>query len=114
MTGSGRVRLVFADGAGDQRTIEHLPGSSVMEAAVEHEIAGIEAQCYGAGVCGTCHLYVEAGRFADTGERSAWEDDMLDALTLSRPNSRLSCQIKVSPAIDGVVFTLPERQEALT
>ena len=113
MSGASRVRLVFADVAGNRRQIEHAPGSSVMEAAVEHDIAGIEAQCYGAAVCGTCHVYVEAERFADTGSRSPWEVEMLDALALSRPNSRLSCQIRVDPAIDGMVFTLPERQDAL-
>jgi 2Fe-2S ferredoxin len=113
MSGVSRVRMVFADAAGHRREIEHAPGCSVMEAAVEHEIAGIEAQCYGAAVCGTCHVYVEAERFADTGSRSPWEVEMLDALALSRPNSRLSCQIRVDAAIDGMVFTLPERQDAL-
>ena len=107
------VRVTFTDGEGRSATIEQGPGASVMEAAVEKEIQGIEAQCYGAGVCGTCHVYVEDEWFAATGAKSDWEQAMLDALPLSRPNSRLSCQITLSDAIDGARFGLPERQESL-
>ena len=107
------VRVTFTNGEGGSVVIERMPGGSVMEAAVDREVRGIEAQCYGAGVCGTCHVYVEDEWFAATGEKSDWEQDMLDALPLSRPNSRLSCQITLSDAIDGACFILPERQESL-
>lgn len=107
------VRMTFTDGEGRSVTIEQGPGASVMEAAVDREVQGIEAQCYGAGVCGTCHVYVADEWFAATGDKSDWEQDMLDALPLSRPTSRLSCQITVSEAIDGASFILPERQESL-
>ncbi len=84
-----------------------------MEAAVENEITGIEAQCYGAGVCGTCHLYVADDWLGAAGAKSEWEQAMLHALPLARPNSRLSCQIVLSEQIDGAHFVLPERQESL-
>jgi 2Fe-2S ferredoxin len=107
------VTITFTDHHGTSRTIEHAPGSSVMEAAVESEVTGIEAQCYGAGVCGTCHVIVDDDWFGATGRKSDWEQDMLDALPLSRLTSRLSCQIVLSDAIEGARFNLPERQEAL-
>lgn len=107
------MSVTFVDLAGNSRTIEQAPGASVMEAAVENEVLGIEAQCYGAGVCGTCHVHVEEAWLAATGERSAWEQDMLDALPLATATSRLSCQIVLSERIDGARFFLPERQESL-
>jgi len=117
MAGGGRelrvVTLIFTDQGGGARTIEHPPGCSVMEAAVEHEVTGIEAQCYGAGVCGTCHVIVTPEWFERTGAKSDWEQAMLDALPLARPTSRLSCQIVLSDHIDGAEFILPERQESL-
>lgn len=84
-----------------------------MEAAVEHEVAGIEAQCYGAGVCGTCHVYVADEWLAATGEKSDWEQAMLDALPLARATSRLSCQIVLGEQLEGAAFALPEHQESL-
>lgn len=117
MAGGGRglnlVRIVFTYQGGGTRAIEHQPGCSVMEAAIEHEVPGIEAQCYGAGVCGTCHVIVAEPWFAATGAKSDWEQAMLDALPLARANSRLSCQIVLSDHIDGAEFVLPECQESL-
>ena len=107
------VRITFTDQLGDSTEIVHQPGGSLMEAAVEHEVPGIEAQCYGAGVCGTCHVYAEPDWFEATGSKSDWEQAMLDALPLSRPHSRLSCQIVLSDRIDGARFIIPERQESL-
>lgn len=113
MGDNGRIMMIFTQPDGSLRSIAQPPGASVMEAAVEHEIAGIEAQCYGAGVCGTCHVYVDEAWLAASGIRSEWEQAMLDALPLARANSRLACQIVVSAAIDGVRLTVPERQESL-
>jgi 2Fe-2S ferredoxin len=107
------VKVTFTDHRGASLTIDHPPGASLMEAAVEHEIAGIEAQCYGAGVCGTCHVVVGQEWFAASGGRSDWEQAMLDALPLARATSRLSCQIVLSEHLDGAEFSLPQRQESL-
>jgi ferredoxin, 2Fe-2S len=113
MSDNGRVAIAFTQPDGSVRSIAKSPGASVMETAIEHEIAGIEAQCYGAGVCGTCHVYVDEPWLAATGSKSDWEQAMLDVLPLARANSRLSCQIKLSVAIAGAHFTIPERQESL-
>jgi 2Fe-2S ferredoxin len=111
--GTELVRVTFTDQCGASRTIDHPPGASLMEAAVEHEVQGIEAQCYGAGVCGTCHVIVSEQWFAATGGRSEWEQAMLDALPLAHATSRLSCQIVLGEHLEGAEFTLPERQESL-
>ncbi len=107
------VRVTFTDQLGHSVSIDHPPECSLMEAAVENEITGIEAQCYGAAVCGTCHVYVGPQWLEAAGEKSEWEQAMLDALPLARAESRLSCQIVLSDRIDGAGFILPERQESL-
>ena len=83
-----------------------------MRAAVMNGLDGILAECGGSLACGTCHVYVEPSQLARLPPPSAVEDEMLD-MTASerRPNSRLSCQIVMSDALDGLVLHLPERQE---
>lgn len=85
-------------------------GSTVMENAIKQGVPGIEAECGGACACATCHVYVDENWIAAVGEPAPMEEDMLDFAYDVRPNSRLSCQIKVSDALDGLVVTVPERQ----
>jgi 2Fe-2S ferredoxin len=85
-------------------------GSTVMENAIRNAIPGIEAECGGACACATCHVYVDEAWTAEVGEPEAMEEDMLDFAYDVRPNSRLSCQIKVRDALDGLVVAIPERQ----
>ena len=75
-----------------------------------YDIPGIEAECGGACACSTCHVYVDDAWTGVTGEPSPMEEDMLDFAFDVRTNSRLSCQLKVSEALDGLVVTTPERQ----
>jgi 2Fe-2S ferredoxin len=103
-------KITFIDPAGTSRTVEAEVGSTVMEAAIKNGIPGIEAECGGACACATCHVYVEAEWQEATGEPSPMEEDMLDFGFDVRPNSRLSCQIKVSEELDGLVVRTPERQ----
>ena len=85
-------------------------GSTVVGAAIKSAGPGIEAECGGACACATCHVYV-AEEWADkVGKPAAMEEDMLDFAYDVRPNSRLSCQIKVRDELDGLVVTVPERQ----
>ena len=84
--------------------------STVMETAIRNNIPGIEAECGGACACATCHVYVDEAWREKTGEPSPMEEDMLDFGYDVRPNSRLSCQIKVSDELDGLVVTTPEKQ----
>jgi 2Fe-2S ferredoxin len=85
-------------------------GSTVMENAVRNSVPGIEAECGGACACATCHVYVDEAWTEKVGAPSPMEEDMLDFAVDVQPNSRLSCQIKVTSALDGLVVRVPERQ----
>jgi ferredoxin, 2Fe-2S len=104
------AKITFIDPSGERRTVEAEPGSTVMENAIRNDVPGIEAECGGACSCATCHVYVDEGWTEAVGGPEPMEEDMLDFAYDVRPNSRLSCQIKVSPGLDGLVVTTPERQ----
>lgn len=104
------VKITYTDAKGTARTVEAQPGATVMETAIRNDIPGIEAECGGACACATCHVYVDEAWRATVGEPSPMEEDMLDFGYDVRPNSRLSCQIKVTEALDGLKVTTPERQ----
>jgi 2Fe-2S ferredoxin len=103
-------KITFIDSQGTARVVEGETGATVMETALKHGIPEIEAECGGACACATCHVYVDEGWFEKTGGPSPMEEDMLDFGWEVKPNSRLSCQIKVSEELDGLVVTTPERQ----
>jgi 2Fe-2S ferredoxin len=90
--------------------IEARDGTTVMENAVRNAVPGIEAECGGACACATCHVYVDEAWVAATGEPEPMEEDMLDFAQDVQPNSRLSCQIRVKPELDGLIVRIPERQ----
>ncbi|GGE85125.1 2Fe-2S iron-sulfur cluster binding domain-containing protein [Stappia taiwanensis] len=103
-----KITYITADGA---ETVVDAPiGSTVMENAIKNMVPGIEAECGGACACATCHVYVDGAWAAATGSPEAMEEDMLDFAYDVQPTSRLSCQIKVSDALDGLVVRIPERQ----
>ena len=104
------AKINFVDHSGETRTIDVENGATVMEAAIRNAIPGIEAECGGACACATCHVYVDEGWLATVGGPSPMEEDMLDFGYDVKSNSRLSCQIKVTPEIDGLVVRVPERQ----
>ena len=104
------VKITYIDSGGTARTVEAEIGSTVMETAIKNSIPGIEAECGGACACSTCHVYVDDAWTSVTGEPSPMEEDMLDFAFDVRANSRLSCQLKVGEALDGLVVTTPERQ----
>jgi 2Fe-2S ferredoxin len=94
----------------DRQTVAGEVGSTVMETAIKNSVPEIEAECGGACACSTCHVYVDEGWKQKTGEPSPMEEDMLDFAFDVKPNSRLSCQIKVSEDLEGLVVRTPERQ----
>ena len=103
-------KITFIEFSGTARTVDADNGATVMETALRNGIPGIEAECGGACACATCHVYVEEEWRAKAGEPSPMEEDMLDFGYDVRPNSRLSCQIKVSDELDGLVVRTPEKQ----
>ena len=88
------------------------PGLSVMRGAIDNNIPGIDADCGGECACATCHVYVDPGWLAQIGTPvpGSQEASMLSFAALAEPNSRLSCQITVSEALDGLIVRLPEGQ----
>jgi 2Fe-2S ferredoxin len=104
------IKISYIDAGGTVRVVEAEEGSTVMENAVRNGIPGIEAECGGACACATCHVYVAEAWKEATGEPQPMEEDMLDFAFDVRPNSRLSCQIRVKPELDGLVVHTPERQ----
>jgi len=81
-----------------------------MEGAIDNNIDGIEAECGGMCSCATCHVYVDPAWFEATGSPEDIEQDMLDSALDLQETSRLSCQIKVSDELDGLIVRLPEMQ----
>jgi 2Fe-2S ferredoxin len=104
------VKITFIDAEGTARTVEAEEGSTVMENAIRNGVPGIEAECGGACACATCHVYVAEEWREKVGEPEPMEEDMLDFAFDVRPNSRLSCQIRVRPELDGLVVQTPTRQ----
>ena len=103
-------KITFIDSEGTARNVEAEAGSTVMETAIRNNIPGIEAECGGACASASCHVnHDEACREHD-GDPSPMEEDKLDFGYDVRENSRLSCQIKVSDELDGLVVTTPDKQ----
>lgn len=104
------AKITYIEHDGTEHHVDVDNGLTVMEGAIRNMVPGIDADCGGACACATCHVYVDAG-FADkTGDRTSMEESMLDFASEIRDNSRLSCQIKVSDALDGLIVRLPEQQ----
>jgi ferredoxin, 2Fe-2S len=95
---------------GTDRPIDVPEGESVMRGAVVNAVPGIDADCGGQCACATCHVYVDEAWVSKVGDPSEMETSMLGFVDGAQPNSRLSCQIKVTPELDGLVVNLPEAQ----
>lgn len=103
-------KITYIDHDGTSREISGDVGSTVMETAIKSQVPGIEADCGGACACATCHVYVDPAWKEIVGGASEMEEDMLDFAFEVQDNSRLSCQIKVTEELDGLVVRTPERQ----
>lgn len=104
-----KIQYVAPDGA--STTLEAAEGKSVMLAALHANLKGIIAECGGCLTCATCHVYVDAAWVGRVPPASADEESMLDFTAAPRrAESRLSCQITVTPALDGLVVHLPDTQ----
>lgn len=109
------ITITFILKDGTTRTVEASENHSLMEVARAHDIPGIDGACGGVMACATCHCYIHPD-WQDTinsgdNEKSDEEADMLDVVFDERPTSRLSCQIKLTPAHDGLIVALPGIKE---
>jgi len=104
------AKITFIEKNGTKHEVEVENDLTVMEAAVNNLVPGIDADCGGACACATCHVYVDEAWLEKTGDIGDMEDTMLDFAEDREDNSRLCCQIKVSDELDGLVVTTPESQ----
>ncbi len=105
------ARITYIEFNGTPHEVEVPAGLTVMEGARDNNIPGIEADCGGACACSTCHVYVDDAWVDRLPPRDSMEQDMLDFAWSPDPvRSRLTCQLKVSPALDGLVVRMPEKQ----
>jgi 2Fe-2S ferredoxin len=104
-----RITYVLNDGS--RREIEASSGATIMETAIRNNVKGIDAECGGCLSCATCHVYVDEAWLAKLPPPEPDESDMLGFVASEqKPNSRLSCQLKMNDALDGIVVQVPPTQ----
>lgn len=105
------VNITYIELSGEALTLELPEGWSLMQGAVANGIDGIIGECGGSCVCATCHCYVDMARLSDLPSPAEEELELLSCVAAERrANSRLACQLKASPALNGLVVTIPYRQ----
>jgi 2Fe-2S ferredoxin len=103
-------KIKYIEHNGKEHDVDVAVGLSVMEGAVKNLVPGIDADCGGACACATCHVHVDQAWLGKLAPKSDMEETMLDFAQELEPNSRLSCQIKVTPELDGFVVRMPKSQ----
>ena len=103
-------KITYIEHNGKEHVVDVPVGWTVMEGAVKNRISGIDADCGGGCACATCHVYVEPSQMAMLAPRQEMEAQMLDFAQDLKSNSRLSCQLKVTPALEGLVVRMPKNQ----
>lgn len=105
------AKITYIEHSGKEHVVEVATGLTVMEGARDNGIPGIEADCGGACACSTCHVYVDAAWVDKLPAKEDMEEDMLDfAFQPDAALSRLTCQLKVTDALDGLIVKMPEKQ----
>jgi 2Fe-2S ferredoxin len=104
------VKITYIEASGEEHVVDAKPGLSVMEGAVKNKVPGIAADCGGACACATCRVYVDKAWQEKTGRPSEMEQSMIEYSGDRDPSVRLSCQIKVTETLDGLVLRMPESQ----
>jgi 2Fe-2S ferredoxin len=103
-------KITYIEHGGKKHTVDAPVGTTVMENAIKNGVPGIVAECGGACSCATCHVHVDEAWKEKVGPPSPMEEDMLDFAFDVKPTSRLSCQIKVTEELDGLVVHTPAQQ----
>jgi ferredoxin, 2Fe-2S len=105
------TKVIYVGAEGQEHAIDATVGESVMSAAVKNGVPGIVGECGGNASCATCHVWVREDFLSLVGSPGDMEDDLLDlAVSERRPTSRLSCQIPVTEALDGLTVEIPPEQ----
>ena len=104
-------RVIYVSHDGGQKEIDVPVGTTVMAAALKNGIDGIDAECGGVCMCSTCHVFVDENFISKLPPADDTEEAVLEIAAIERqPNSRLSCQIKVTADLDGLIVRMPEKQ----
>ncbi|TDD92234.1 2Fe-2S iron-sulfur cluster-binding protein [Actinomadura rubrisoli] len=103
-------KITYVEHDGTSRTVDLEPGLSVMKGAIRNNIPGIDAECGGQMSCATCHVHVDREWTAKAGPPREAERTMLEFADDTSEHSRLSCQIRVSDELDGLIVRTPESQ----
>jgi 2Fe-2S ferredoxin len=105
------AKITYIEHNGTEHVVDVANGLTVMEGARDYGIPGIEADCGGACACSTCHVYVDPAWVEKIPAKDDMEEDMPDFAFEPNPEtSRLTCQMKVSDAMDGLIVRMPEKQ----
>jgi len=104
------TKITFIEADGKEHAVEAQEGQSVMQTALNNLVPGIVAECGGFASCATCHGYVDEAWLEKLPPPDAAEEGMIECAFHVRPNSRLTCQLKVTPELDGMVIRLPVSQ----
>lgn len=104
------IKIIYIDHQGKDHVVEAKIGQSVMEAAVKNGVIGIVGECGGNCACGTCRVYVGKEWRPITGEQTESEHGMIEFWGETNSATRLSCQIKVSDKLDGLIVHMPKSQ----
>ena len=104
------AKITYIEHDGTEHEAQVKTGLSVMEGAIRNGVPGIDADCGGACACATCHVHVDEAWIEKTGSAGAMEESMLDFAEGVTETSRLSCQIRVSDALDGLIVRMPQSQ----
>ena len=104
------AKVTFIEHGGAEHTVDAETGASLMMAALNNDVPGIDADCGGECSCATCHVFVDDAWWDTTGGPGDMEEAMLDLSPERQAHSRLSCQIEVSDALDGLIVRLPSEQ----
>jgi 2Fe-2S ferredoxin len=103
-------KVTFLAFKGGTHTVQVPVGTTLMRAATDNGVPGIDGDCGGNCACATCHVYIDPAWSVRVGPRNATEEAMLNAVDELRSNSRLACQITLDDALDGLLVGLPEAQ----
>jgi len=104
------TKITYVEFSGLQHVIDVATGQTVMQGAVQNAVPGIDADCGGACSCATCHVYISTEWAGRLGEMTDTEKSMLEFANDTTPESRLSCQIKVTEALEGLIVRMPASQ----
>ncbi len=104
------VKIRFIEHTGVEHNVDALKGETLMSAAINNLVPGIDADCGGNCACGTCHIVIEKEWLGSSGEIGSDEQSLLTMTPEISEGSRLACQVVVTPALEGAVVRLPEFQ----